>query len=87
MLSHHDKEIICCVMQQDAKHLPPRVPTRGWKFFANKNLPYPTSFYLAGFFIISPKHVYLQGWDRRAKLPVGPQATVPHLTTTNQVEQ
>ena len=55
-LSHRDKEIIRCVVQQDAKHPAPRVPSRGWRFFARKkSLPPSNKFFMAlGFSSFSP---------------------------------
>jgi hypothetical protein len=54
--SHRNEENIRCVVQQDAKRPAPRVPSRGWRFFAQKkSLPPSNKFFIAlGFSSFSP---------------------------------
>ena len=53
---HRNEENIRCVVQQDAKRPALRVPSRGWRFFAQKkSLPPSNKFFIAlGFSSFSP---------------------------------
>eukprot|EP00957_Ditylum_brightwellii_P090852 6918113-Ditylum_brightwellii.AAC.1 len=85
VLLHHDKEIICCVAQQDTKHLSPRVPTRRWKF-----LPTRASFHLTSFLSYWGFHHFPQAClsarvEQKSQVICKPTSHCP-VPTTNKKE-